>query len=71
MANKQKQKGRYTGVYFNFVSQKWQIEICIDSKKKVIGYHKNESVAALLRDRYIIQNDLPNKLQVLAKRKIM
>lgn len=62
---KQKQKGNYTGVYFNFVSEKWQAEICINSKKKVVGCGHSEIIAVKIRDNYIINNNLPNKIQIL------
>lgn len=61
---KQKQKGNYTGVYFNFVSEKWQAEICINSRKKVIGYAENETKAVLIRDVFILKNNLPNIIQL-------
>lgn len=64
-ANKRKKANStsiYIGVSFDKTRDKWVAQSCYAGKRKNIGRFDTEKCAAIARDRYIIQNNLPHKL---------
>jgi group I intron endonuclease len=53
---------QYLGVSWQNQHQAWQIRVTINKKSIRIGQDKDEYVAALKYDEYIVKNNLPNPL---------
>ena len=64
-ANRRKKQGcasQFIGVHWNKILNKWPSQIEYLGEKINIGCYDNESEAARERDIYIINNNLPHKL---------
>ena len=52
----------YTGVSFNKNAKLYEVYITLFKKRKHIGFYKTAIEAAIARNNYIIENNLPHKL---------
>ena len=52
----------YVGVVWYKPLSKWMVQIMVNRKNKNLGYYQNIKEAVQVRDNYIIENNLPNKL---------
>ena len=52
----------YVGVVWYKPISKWMVQIMVNRKNKNLGYYQNIEEAVQVRDNYIIENNLPNKL---------
>ena len=52
----------YVGVVWYKPLSKWMVQIMVNRKNKNLGYYQNIEEAVQVRDNYIIENNLPNKL---------
>ncbi len=57
----------YTGINLR-KNGKFQVQINIEKKHKVLGTFNYPWTAALVRDSYIIMNELPNKLTYIKRK---
>lgn len=61
-------KSGYTGVYYRDDRSKFMSTIAVSSLiTKYLGHFKTAKDAAIARDQYIIDNNLPHRLQVLSR----
>lgn len=49
---------KYIGVCFFARTQRWLAYISISGKRKYLGYHESEELAAIARDNYVLQHGL-------------
>lgn len=52
----------YRGVHFNKKNNKYITKLTINSKSKYIGEYSNPITSAIMYDRYVIANNLPQSL---------
>jgi len=57
----------YIGITFIKNKNMWKATISIKNKVKFIGMYKNKIEAAKARDTYIVENNLPHKLNGILK----
>lgn len=55
----------YTGVQFNTLTQMYQARVTYRGTTYECGHHSTPRLAAIARDKKIIEKNLPQKLQVL------
>lgn len=60
---------KYTGVRFNKISAKWQAAVTHQGTVYNCGQHATPELAAKARDVKIIENRLPQSLQILKPKK--
>ena len=60
-------KSGYAGVFLYKKNNKFQSVVTSKTGSKFLGYYMTPEDAAVARDRYIIENNLPHKLQILGE----
>ena len=58
----------YIGVSYSTTHMKYQATVCYKYKQKHLGLFDHPVDAAMARDQFIIDNDLPHDLQILTRR---
>ena len=61
---------KYIGVYWNKVKNKWESSIRLEGKHIYIGLFDQELDAAKLYNQYVIDNQLPNPINILTDKEL-
>lgn len=62
-------KSEYTGVQFNSLTKMWQARVTYCGTVYECGQHETYRLAAISRDKKIIEKGLPQALQILKPKK--
>ena len=58
-----RRENEYIGIYWDKERSKWQVSISVFNKIKHLGRYNDKEEALMIRNQYIIENNLPHKLQ--------
>ena len=56
-------KSGYIGIYWVKRDKRWISKVAFNYKRKNLGYFKTQKEALEVRNKYIIENDLPHPIQ--------
>lgn len=54
----------FVGVKYNKKSDKWEVQIGVNKKRVYLGQYFSKEEAIWVRDKYILDNNLPHKLSI-------